>query len=118
MPSLVLSQDIYERLADMDVDRRYAIWRYITHLVDWAPRKSAYRERLQELDVARMHDDMRRLLGATLEYSPRAIELLRPEQARVLMKVRAALPAPEKEPIVISEHPANLKVYRTWGFIV
>lgn len=113
---LVTGEDFYGRLADMGLGKRQAVWRLLCHLVDHAPLDEAWLKRLLSLDVARMHIDMRRLLCATLEYSPAAVRLLAPEQARALGETPP--PGDGEAPIELSEAPVGLRRYREWGFII
>lgn len=113
MPSFVTDGDLYRPFAELTPQGRYALWRYLTHIVDWAPKNPVWAARLRAIDCARLAPETLALLRATLTYSKPAIAKLTPRQAAVLLTARPIVPAQR-----ITTHPARLKTYAEWGFLI
>ena len=113
MPSFVTDSDLYRPFAELTPQGRYALWRYLTHIVDWAPRNPAWAARLRAIDCSRLPKETLALLRATLEYSTSAVKCLTPQQASWLLRAKPVVPACR-----ITTSPAHLKIYANWGFII
>lgn len=100
-------------LRELSIPERYAVWRYLTHLVDHAVTNPSWRAQLTSLDIASYPAETVALIRAILEDNPAAIRYIEPSHIAAILDAKPCDP-----PIRLTEGKSRLRIYRDWGFLI